>query len=117
MDLVSLPPALSWLAFIVALAFCVPAIFIRRLRRVSGKVLNGCTWVWTFNIWIWSCAVVLAKWGTFWLILGIFFFAGTVPMALVCFLFSKDWVSLASFVFLLILTAFSKNLAFRMMGY
>jgi hypothetical protein len=88
---------LAWLsnagliAFYVVLATCIPAIFIRAIRPISGFILTLSTWLWGSYLWI-GCAVLLYSWSTVALAIGILLGGvGVVPLAVIYCLFTGLW--------------------------
>ena len=103
-------------AIALALVVCLPAIFIRKIRPVSGMTLAFCTWVWGPTLWLWCVANILANWGVFWLIVGILLGGvGVIPVALFGFLFGGHWGDVASLLFQLALIWGGRYLAAKMM--
>ncbi len=80
------------LAIGVAAVVSLLATFIRRMRGVAGGILYLCFILWVISLCLWSGANIYLGWGTFLLIVGILLGGvGVVPVALLCFLFTKQW--------------------------
>jgi len=103
-------------AIAVALAVCLPAIFIRKIRPFSGTVLAFCTWIWGPTLWLWCVGNVLAGWGVFWLVVGILLGGvGVIPVALICFITAGRWWDVGELLFQFALVWGGRLLATKMM--
>jgi hypothetical protein len=98
-----------------AIVGCIPSIFSRRIRPLSGFVLTICTWIWGPTLWLWSAVTVYLNWGLFWLLFGLFLGGvGVVPVAFVRLLFARRWEDFFVLTFQIILVWGGRLLAAKM---
>jgi hypothetical protein len=86
-------------ALIMLLLVLLPFSLHRRSRRWTGPGIVLVSYTWGLYTWMFSALVVHDMWGTFWMIIGILFFAvGVIPMAGLAMLFRGDWVQAGALV-------------------
>ncbi len=97
---------LLWMirASIVLIGLNLFSVLIGLLVR---RVLVGCilvlvlsTWLWAATFTLWCALQVLAGWGLFAMLIGLFLgIVGIIPDALLCLVATRQWVELLQFAF------------------
>lgn len=82
----------SLVALCVAIVVCLGSALIRPMRGFAAVILYACMLIWIPSLCFWCGTNIYVGWGLFWLIVGLLLGGvGVVPVALLCFLFTRQW--------------------------
>lgn len=82
----------SLVALCVAIVVCLGSALIRPTRGFAAVILYVCMLIWIPSLCLWCGVSIYRGWGLFLLIVGILLGGfGVVPIALLCFLFTRQW--------------------------
>ena len=102
----------SFLALGFLLLVLLPLAAFRRSRAFASIAMLVVSYVFGATVWMEGLLLTMALWGTFAVIIGLFFMGvGVVPIAMLATLFKGMWARLAELVVLTVLTFGTRFLA------
>lgn len=104
----------SFLALGFLLLVLLPLAAFRRSRTFASIAMLIVSYVFGATVWMEGLLLTMALWGTFAVVVGLFFMGvGVVPIAMLATLFKGLWGRLAELVVLTVLTFGTRFLALR----